>query len=229
MKTPATEFTMPQSALIALCRADPSGARVFSDADVSVLAWEHDRSKFSLVGYNYPDSNKVLALLMGARGLVAKGYVEKVGLRRYRLTPAGVALGRRLVESSSSSAEVPVSRRIRSVSVPSDIDAYLSCALSSRAFTLYGAGMKAQIEVSDAKNFWGETRGANCSDTLVASEKFNNCLILARDYFVGDSLRLEGGREVSQAELDKLRDISLWLHSKFSGELLRKARRGTEV
>lgn len=61
---------------------------------VKISAWLKDKVALGLKGYEvlHPNSNKVLATLMGKNGLERRGYFKKVGPKLYSLMPAGRAL-----------------------------------------------------------------------------------------------------------------------------------------
>ena len=52
-----------------------------------VAAWQEDSRRFGLRGYEsvYPDANAVVVAVSGKYGLVARGYLVKVGPKLYRL------------------------------------------------------------------------------------------------------------------------------------------------
>src|SRR5262245_43849117 len=64
----------------------------FAAEDLVVAAWVRFPEAFGLQGYSekYPDSNRILSKIMGKEStLRKKGYLEKVGPKRYRLTETG--------------------------------------------------------------------------------------------------------------------------------------------
>lgn len=71
------------------------GPAEFTLADLAVAAWEADRRRWGLRGFEllYPDTKKVAVALMKRRDMA--GLVEMIGRRgphacRWRLTPAGL-------------------------------------------------------------------------------------------------------------------------------------------
>jgi len=63
----------------------------FSAEDLVVAVWKFDPAAFGLKHFTelYPDSNKILTYLMGRRGLVKAGLLNRVGEKMYQLAPAG--------------------------------------------------------------------------------------------------------------------------------------------
>jgi hypothetical protein len=64
--------------------------REFTDAELTIACWMKNPQRFGLAGYSeHPCSNTVRSLVCGARGVVARGWVERTAPNRYRLTDAG--------------------------------------------------------------------------------------------------------------------------------------------
>lgn len=63
------------------------GAREFTMSELVVECWRRDKQAFGLAGfeYHYPDSNRVIAKVAGATGLVARGRLLHVGSKRYQV------------------------------------------------------------------------------------------------------------------------------------------------
>lgn len=69
---------------------EESKAPFFTFADLTVEAWKNWHVPFCLKGHpEHPDSHKIAGLLMGARGLVRKGFLKKHDGGRYRLSEIG--------------------------------------------------------------------------------------------------------------------------------------------
>lgn len=80
--------TTARFALTALRNA----GRVLTAAELTIEAWRLNKPQLGLDGHEseYPDSNKVLSVLCGKRGLVENGYVERPEPKRYRITRDGI-------------------------------------------------------------------------------------------------------------------------------------------
>jgi hypothetical protein len=63
----------------------------FCEEDLVLAAWLLDKRRFGLGRYHiaHPDNNRVRATLVGHRGLIADGLLERIGPKQYRLTEAG--------------------------------------------------------------------------------------------------------------------------------------------
>ena len=75
--------------MIALFEKWPNKGHVFTEADITVVAWKRFPETFGLRGYanEYPDSKHILANIMGQKGLRAKRWISPLGATRYTLTP----------------------------------------------------------------------------------------------------------------------------------------------
>ena len=79
------------AALGSLAARAPAGA-THSAEDIAVRAWMLWPEVFGLRGYEgrHPNSNRVSSRLAGEDGVVKMGWVERVGMGRYRLSRRGV-------------------------------------------------------------------------------------------------------------------------------------------
>lgn len=102
-----TELTTVSKILVAASLLEAE-RETFSAEDLIVRAWKEYPESFGLNGYreSFPDSNRVLSKLMGSTGLCARGWLEQVGTKTYRLT----VLGRKVATSLQSEVGVTVAR-----------------------------------------------------------------------------------------------------------------------
>lgn len=76
--------------LIAAYHLEASGMSRFSAEDLAVAAWREFPDAFALTGYpEHPDSNRVYFEIMGNKTFRKKGWLEKVGQKKYRLSATG--------------------------------------------------------------------------------------------------------------------------------------------
>jgi len=130
--------------LEAASQLSASGDEPFSAERLIVAAWQHAPKAFGLRGYQdqHPDSNRIIAELVGQKGLVAKGRLERVAAKLYRLPQAAKhANPRRAVDCEG--------KRL----------------LGSRAVQKWEAGQKQEINFIAACDFWGITEDL-CGDAL---------------------------------------------------------------
>lgn len=86
------ELTKAQKLLVAAGRLAQTGNADFTAEDLVVAAHKAFPADFSMKGYpEHPDSNAVYTQFMGkSAALIVRGWLQKVGPKRYRLTPKGL-------------------------------------------------------------------------------------------------------------------------------------------
>ena len=94
------ECTVPEKILLAAHHLEEQGQSPFSAEALIVASWQKFPKSFGLKGYTdqYPDSNKVLSSIMGARGLANKNLLQKMGQKLYTLSREGRAVAQKLVQ-----------------------------------------------------------------------------------------------------------------------------------
>src|SRR5207237_1541743 len=104
-----------------------------------------------LKGYadQYPDSNKILASIMGAKGLASKGWLMKMGQKLYALTREGRNSVRRLLTDGEPMV------RVEPVHISREQEKTLLALLNSAAAQKYQDGTKHELTFADASRFWG--------------------------------------------------------------------------
>jgi hypothetical protein len=171
----------------------------FSHEALIVRAFEMWPDDFCLKNFKgYPDSNKVATLLMGERGLVRRGHLEKVRPKTYTVS----ALGRQKLADKKAGA-------LTSPRVPAALARCISGLLESKAFLRWLGGMVSTLTVQDARGFMA-------LDPVEAVEEGFGCL-------VNHQLALPGGRFVSARELDQIDRCRDALQKAFGRKLERKA------
>lgn len=87
-----SDLTKAQKLLRAASKLVQEGKAEFSVEDLVVSAHKMFPGEFSLKGYGeFPDSNTVLTQVMGKKApLIVRGWLDKVGAKKYRLTPKGL-------------------------------------------------------------------------------------------------------------------------------------------
>lgn len=192
--------TIAQLLLIAAADLKPT----FGLNDLAMRAWRNQPDKFGLCGYESQscDPNKVAYTVMGEKGLVRRGYLDKVGQKLYALTTRGREEAERAKGGEARSLPVVRLDRAR--------EDLLSRLLLSRALLRYRSGQRDTVNRTDAAAFWH--RGtADDVDALVDA---------ARQAAHRHGVELRTGRVVSQAELDELGRANAWLRKRF-GSLVR--------
>lgn len=149
----------------------------FTAADLVVAAWKRQPATFSLPGYPHPDSNKVLALLFGKRGLVARGHLVRCAAKTYRVASGSVTRPRK----------VPTLTAAESAAV-----SLATAAAESPAGEKYRRGGGGEIRFAEACETWG-------LDLKMAPSAVDNRLAAWRAG-VRDAARLFRSRDVISAD-----------------------------
>jgi hypothetical protein len=142
---------LPEKILLAAFQLEESGQSPFSAEALIVAAWQNYPRTFGLKGYaeQYPDANKVLASIMGEKGLARKGWLVKMGQKLYALTREGKQVVRRLQQVDEEPEVRPAP-----VALDGDQDRLLHTLLGSSAWQKFREGRKAELNFADACRFW---------------------------------------------------------------------------
>jgi hypothetical protein len=72
----------------------------FTAEDLVVWSWKEYPDTFGLAGYSksYPDSNRILTNIMGSKGMRGKGWIRKVGEKKYKVTSKGVKRAKNIAQ-----------------------------------------------------------------------------------------------------------------------------------
>src|SRR5262245_51287890 len=95
--------------LLAAWELEQQGKTPFSAEALVVASWTKFPRAFGLKGFaeQYPDSNKVLASIMGSKGLARRAWLVKMGAKQYALTREGRLAARRLLDDDSEVEGLP--------------------------------------------------------------------------------------------------------------------------
>src|SRR4029077_18642886 len=113
-------------------------------------------------------SNRVLACIMGERGLAKRGWLVKVGQKLYNLSRQGKEEARRVLAGDDS--PLPKRRALAKIQVPKDLEQQLVALFTRPSSRRCGEGMKREITYRDAARFWGlaETAHGDAVDQTLA-------------------------------------------------------------
>ncbi len=139
------ECTVPEKILLAAFQLEEHGQSPFSAEALIVAVWQKYPRTFGLKGYDeqYPDSNKVLASIMGEKGLTRRGWLSKTGQKLYALTHEGRRVVRRLLQGDDQ----PVAKSDRPVKLPRDHDKLLQGLFVTSAYEKYPRGPAARTDL----------------------------------------------------------------------------------
>ena len=215
------ELTVSQKILLAADRLESQGHSPFSAEALIVSSWQESPRTFGLKGFadQYPDSNRVLACIMGERGLARRGWLEKRGQKLYSLSRQGKDEARRLREGDDSPTPAPKRRNLAQIKVPKDLKQHLVSLFTTTAFRRYEEGMKREITYRDACRFWGlsETASGDAVDKVLG--KIPASLAAVEALLVAGSVELGNGQSVSQEDLRGLDNVHRFLTEQFARHL----------
>jgi hypothetical protein len=216
---PIAECTLPEKILLAAFQLEEAGQSPFSAEALIVTAWQKYPRTFGLKGYTdlYPDANKVLATIMGVKGLAKRGWLTKMGQKLYAMTRDGRQVVRRLLQGEDQ-PEAAVSTA--PVKLPSDHDKLLQGLLTSSAVEKYTGGRKQEMNFADACRFWNITEHLEAKVLDERLEAVGRHLILIEREIGSGSAVLGNGRKVELDDINLLADLHEYLVDRFSRHLM---------
>lgn len=214
------DLTVPEKILVAALKLRET-KKSFSAEDLVVQAWELFPDTFGLSGYTdrYPDSNRIFTQIMGTKGLRGKGWLRKIGEKRYSLSGKGLSDGD-VILSTSTSVEAnkgTVSQRELKREVFNQLDRLLSTIAAQKAL----AGEE-DISFTEASAFWDISARSNANTLTHKFADLENALGATKDAIKksGDTESMTVGRLVLTAgDLEKLSALHTSLIDKFDEEL----------
>jgi hypothetical protein len=216
-----SEATLPEKILLAAFKLDEAGQSPFSAEALIVGAWQSYPQTFGLKGYaeQYPDSNKVLASIMGEKGLAKRGWLIKMGQKLYALTREGRAVVRRLMHEDEAPAEATHSHARQATAVSREQEKLLQSLFQSSALQKYQEGRKQEWTFADACRYWGITDNMQ-GDALDARLDHVRAHLADVERMLGaGSATLSDGRSITADEISMLYDIHNQLHTRFGRHL----------
>jgi len=147
----SNELTLPEMTIVAAVELCPTGDVSFTAEDLVVRVWQKYPQRTGLRGYEttHPDSNRILAGVMGAKGLEQKGWLLRVVARTYRTTLAG-----RRVAAQLLGKEVPEADEEHQVRLDADETSFLVRLRATEARAKYERGSLTELSFADACHFW---------------------------------------------------------------------------
>jgi hypothetical protein len=209
--TNIAECTVPEKILLAAFHLEEAGQSPFSAEALIVTSWQKFPRTFGLKGYDeqYPDSNKVLASIMGEKGLARRGWLAKMGQKLYSLTREGRQTVRRLVQAGENpppNAPVKLSR---------EHDKLLQGLFGSTAFDKFREGRRQELTFADACRYWGitENMGNEALDTRLDHLRATLAEV-ERQIGLGETA-LSNGHAITGDDVSELCDINNLLLQRF--------------
>jgi hypothetical protein len=211
------DCTLPEKILLAASHLEELGQSPFSAEALIVAAWQKYPKTFGLKSFEdfYPDSNKVLAGIMGEKGLPRRGWMVKVGQKLYTLTRDGRQIVRKLLQGEDTP---PLTAKRTAARLTRDQDLLLQGLFASSAYSKLRQGREAEWTFSEACKFWsiGERMGASVDTRL---DEIQRHLTDVERALASGPQTLGNGRDVTAAEAGTLCDLHQQLEQRFGRHL----------
>jgi hypothetical protein len=211
------ECTLPEKILLAAYHLEESGQSPFSAEALIVSSWQQSPRTFGLKGYAdlYPDANKVLACIMGEKGLARRGWLIKMGQKLYAMTREGRQIVRRLMQTDD--LPPPPSTPLQ---LNSEQDKLAQSLLGSTAWTKFREGRKMDLNFADACRFWNINEHMEIK-LLDQRLKQVGAILNEIERTVGSSDALLGNnRKVLADEVAQLGELHDYLEDRFERHLM---------
>jgi hypothetical protein len=209
-------LSQSQITLLAADRLEGLGFTPFTESMLVVETWKMNRSLFGLRGFlqEYPDNNRIRALLVGERGLIKKLMFVKEGKLLYSLSESGKSEVARIKvgDKSLRTDGVAFSRQqIRKPSLTRNETMVIQWLSVSPAYVRFISGAKAMIALPEAAKFWEMEPPDVTGDIIVKAEKMMDGQ---------EGLHLFGDDEyVSKEKLLKIKACHTYLLNTFGGRI----------
>ncbi|MFO0841302.1 MAG: hypothetical protein U0797_02740 [Gemmataceae bacterium] len=213
------DCTLPEKILLPRRTWSEPGAPPFVPPMLLIVAvWQKcGPAVFGLKGFEdfYPDSNKVLAGVMGEKGLPRRGWMVKVGQKLYTLTRDGRQIVRKLLQGEDTP---PLTAKRSAAKLSRDQDLLLQSLLASTAYTKLRQGREAEWTFSEACRFWSIGDRLGTAVDLKLDEIQRQLTEIERTLTAGPQT-LGNGREVTAPEVGALCDLHHQLEQRFGRHL----------
>jgi hypothetical protein len=210
------DCTVPEKILVVADQLEKEGQSPFSAEALIVAAWQKFPKTFGLKGYTdqYPDSNKVLSSIMGAKGLTNRGWLLKMGQKLYSLSREGRQAVRNLLHDGPATP-----RGQAAVKLPRDQEKFLLALFASTAVQKFEEGRKQELTFADACRFWNITDSMHGEALSARLHQLRATLAEIDRQLDQGPAELSNGRVISLDDLGKLGDIHAYLEERFSRHL----------
>jgi hypothetical protein len=195
-------ITLTGSALKLLLAANELSRRgpTFSAEELAVTTWESDQQAFGLKGYHdlHPNYNKVLVLLMGSKGLVARGYLKKEAQKLYSLTERG----RKAVKHTAPEPQTRLTR---------EQERQLLHFLNSKAVS----GPVSELRFAECLAFWGLTEASSPEEVRAKIAAQENLVQTVEPLLEEQDITLSNGRSIRRNDLEQVRQTAEAIQVRF--------------
>jgi hypothetical protein len=217
MTTTIEEATLPEKILLAAFQLEEGGQSPFSAEALIVTSWKNYPRTFGLKGYaeQYPDANKVLASIMGEKGLARRGWLVKMGQKLYALTREGRQIVRRLRQE-----EEPPASTAQSITLSGEHDKLIQVLFGSTAWQKLKEGHKGDLNFADACRFWNITEHISVSVLDQRLQLVTQSLHEIERQLGSGGVQLSNGRKISTDEMTLLVDLHKDMEERFDRHLM---------
>jgi hypothetical protein len=212
------ECTVPEKILLSAFQLEEQGQSPFSAEALIVVAWQKYPRTFGLKGYDdqYPDSNKVLASIMGVKGLAGRGWLLKMGQKLYSLSHEGRRTVRRLLQGDEA-PESPAGAR--PIKLSKDNDKLIQGLFVASAYDKCRDGRQQELTFADACRFWSITENLT-GEALDARLDHLRAALAEVERQIGlGSANLSDGHNIAAEDIAQLCDVHRHLMQRFSRHL----------
>lgn len=216
------DLTVTQKVILAAYSLEKEGQSPFSAEALIVACWKSNKKTFGLKGFAeaYPDSNRVLAVIMGERGLARQGWLNKEGVKLYTLSERGRKEAERIQRGDEPPPKVKVERpRTSPAKVNRDIEKFILRITTTQAIRRFRTGAKFEITFRDACSFWGVADPTDLMAVRKAASSTPEEIARAEELFTGDKLVLSNGQLVTMDELKMISAVHSFLSEQFARQL----------
>lgn len=213
---------MPEKILLSAHDLEKAGESPFSAESLIVASWKRYPNTFGLKGFaeHYPDSNKILASIMGEKGLAKKGWLLKVGQKMYVLTADGKKAVQRLQAGEGPPPPPPRPNPTPAFKgMPAELDGLLVRLLDSEALYKHLEDRKQDITFGDALQFWGLGEKARSEEIDLQMGAGRRQMEESKKKLEKGSLTLSNGRSISQEDVSMLGHLHSYLQERFARHL----------
>jgi hypothetical protein len=226
---PQTELTVTQKVILAAHTLEKQGQSPFSAEALIVGCWQAHPKTFGLKGFAeaHPDSNRVLSVIMGERGLARQGWLNKVGTKLYTLSDRGRKEAERIHRGDEPPPRAkPEKTRVGPAKLNREIEKFILRVSTTTAVRRFRTGAKTEITFRDACAFWGLGDTTDLQAVRKAAAAMPEELARADELFTGDKIVLSNGQLVTKDEMKMLEAVHAFLTDQFARQLdLTRARR----
>jgi hypothetical protein len=210
------DFTVPEKILLAAEQLDKTGQSPFSAEALTVAAWQKFPKTFGLKGYAdlHPDNNKILAAIMGEKGLARRGWLVKMGQKLYALTREG----RSVVRKVTLSEEEPTANG-DVVRLSRDQEKFVLSLLDSSAVQKFEDNRKGELTFADACRFWGVTENMKGEALDARLQQVEHQLSEFDRMLAEHDAELSAGRNLSAGDIRVLTNIHRYMEDRFDRHL----------